>query len=373
MLENQDILPPEHLTVYIARTDLVFRTLFFTDGNPTGREVLVAGGIEPVEENVLLQWLPSGDMEEVRPNEKIQVTGDDQPYLIYGQSDRIYRLSMNKQSVLWPEDTISEEQLRKIGRVPDADKLALYRKGEDERILSTGESINLLEKGVEEVYSIPVTVTAEWTLNVQGVPIKSDIPKIPVREALLKAGFDPEKDWIIVLKDADGKVQLGIDDEIDLSKEGIEKLRLTPREINNGDNRRSTSDKPAFMLLPSDDEGFRLRGFEPRRVVEDNRQWLIFENYPLPNGLSPKAVAVALEIPPNYPRAEIDMFYCHPSVRRDDGVVIPQTNATERIEGRIYQRWSRHRGAQSRWDPRNDTVLTHLTLVDGALTTESKC
>ena len=368
MPETPDTLSPNHIVVNIAQTDLVFRTLFFTGENPTGREILVAGEIGPVEEVVLLQWLPNGDFEEIRLSEKIQGTHGEQPHLIYGKSDRIYRLRINNRSILWPESEISEGQLRLIGRIPEEHKLVLYRKNEDEHILRVGESIQLESMGIEVVQS----VATMWTLNVQGVSIESDTPKISVREALLKAGFDPNKDWIIVLKDEKGKSQLEIDDEIDLSREGIEKLRLTPREINNGDNGCSVEEELPFILLPSDEEGFRLRSLIPRRVLESNRRWLIFDNYPLPKGLSPQVVAVALEIPSSYPRAEIDMFYCHPAVRRDDGVTIPQTNVTETIEGKTYQRWSRHRGALSRWDSRTDTVLTHLTLVDGALTVESQ-
>ena len=372
MTDAPHTLPPGHLAVNIARTDLVFRTLFFEAGSPIGREVLAAGEIGPVEEVVLLQWLPNGDFEEIRSDERIQVTDGERPYLIYSQSDRLYRLSVNGQSVLWPEAAISEAQLRQIGRIAEGDKLVLRHKDGADRTLKAGEAIELAAAGSEAVYSVPGDVAAVWRLNVQGVPIESDTPKIGVREALLKAGFDPDKDWIIVLRDADGKRQLGIDDEIDLSKDGIERLRLTPREINNGDNALVPGVEPAFALLPSDDEGFRRRGFAPRRVVESGRRWLIFDVYPLPKGLSPQAVAIALEIPPSYPRAEIDMFYCHPEVRRDDGRAIPQTEARETIEGRSYQRWSRHRGAQSRWDARADTVLTHLTLVDGALAVESR-
>lgn len=371
MADAPNTLSPGHLAVNIARTDLVFHTLFFGGGSPTGREILAAGEIGPVEEVILLQWLPSGDFEEIRSDEKIQVTNEERPYLIYSQSDRLYRLSVNGQSVLWPEATISEAQLRQIGRIAEGHRLVLRGKDGTDRSLEVGEVIDLATEGSEAVYSVPVDVAAVWRLNVQGVPIDSDTPKIGVREALLKAGFDPDKDWIIVLRDADGKHQLGIDDEIDLSKDGIEKLRLTPREINNGDNALVTEAELAFALLPSDDEGFRRRGFKPRRVVEGGRRWLIFDVYPLPKGLSPRAVAIALEIPPSYPRAEIDMFYCHPAVGRDDGGAIPQTEARETIEGRTYQRWSRHRGAQSRWDAKTDTVLTHLTLVDGALAVES--
>ena len=372
MTDASDTLSPGHLAVNIARTDLVFRTLFFEAGSPTGGEILAAGEIGPAEEVVLLQWLPNGDFEEIRSDERIQVTNGERPYLIYGRSDRLYRLTVNGKCVFWPEVAISESQIRQIGRIADDEELVFRPKGGDERALKAGEELDLDGVGSEAVYSVPGTVATVWKLNVQGVPIKSDAPKIGVREALLKAGFDPDKDWIIVLRNADGKIQLGIDDEVDLSKEGIEKLRLTPREINNGDSARTPSAESAFALLPSDDEGFRRRGFAPRRVVEGGRRWLIFGGYPLPKGLSPPAVAVALEIPPSYPRAEIDMFYCHPAVRRDDGVTIPQTGAKEVIEGRTYQRWSRHRGAKSRWDARTDTVLTHLTLVDGALAAESR-
>ena len=371
MTDASDTLPLGRLALNIAQTDLVFRTLFFSRESPTGREILVTGEIRPIEEIVLLQWLPSGDFEEIRPDERIQVIDAERPYLIYGRSDRLYRLKVNGRSVLWPEAVISEVQLRRIGRIADGDELMLRLKDGGGRVLKGGESIDLSAAGSESVYSVPGAV-AVWTLNVQGVPIKSETPKIGVREALLKAGFDPAKDWIIVLKDADGKVQLSIDDEIDLSKEGIEKLRLTPREINNGDNARVSGAESAFALLPSDDEGFRRRGFAPRRVVERGRRWLIFDVYSLPKGLNPHVVALALEIPPSYPRAEIDMFYCYPAVRRRDGGVIPRTQATEVIEGRTYQRWSRHRGAQSRWDAKTDTVLTHLTLVDGALAVESR-
>ncbi len=77
-----DRLPPGHLVVNIARTDLVFRTLFFEAGSPAGREVLAAGEIGPVEEVVLLQWLPNGDFEEIRSEERIQATEGERPHLI---------------------------------------------------------------------------------------------------------------------------------------------------------------------------------------------------------------------------------------------------------------------------------------------------
>ena len=49
-----------------------------------------------------------------------------------------------------------------------------------------------------------------WKMNVQGVKIESDIPEISVRDALLKAEFNPDQGWIIILKSASGKRQVDL-------------------------------------------------------------------------------------------------------------------------------------------------------------------
>src|SRR5260370_18701222 len=65
-----------------------------------------------------------------------------------------------------------------------------------------------------------------WKLNVQGVIIESRLPTIIVRDALKKAGFDPDAGWIIVLKVA-GEPRKNVDLSaiIDLQHPWIEKLR----------------------------------------------------------------------------------------------------------------------------------------------------
>ena len=360
-----ETLPSSGFAVNIAGTDLVFRTVFLVEERPTGTNIFKAGGIEALEETVLLQWLESGDFEEIRPDELIHTDEGGVPHLIYACSDRLYRLLLNEHAVLWPDDKISGDQLRKIGRIPEEHTLFIAVKGEKGRKIGKDEQVQLDRVGNEVFYS----QAPFWSLNVQGVIIRSDSPRLSVREALLKAGFDPDKDWIIVLKRVDGKVELKIDDIIDLSGRDIEKIRLTPREINNGDARGLGVDS-SFSLLPKDDEGLDQRGLITRRVIENGRRWLIADAFPVPPGLSPDTVALALEIPSSYPRAEIDMFYCHPAIRRNDGNQIPQTQVTEIIEGKEFQRWSRHRGERSRWDPTSDSVLTHLALVDAALLVE---
>ena len=366
MSANTHTLPQNRFSVNVASTDLVFRSLLVNKVCPTGRDVLKAGEIGIPEETVLLQWLASGDFEEIRPDEPIRIPDQGPPSLIYGRADRLYRLTLDQRFVLWPDETITEKQLRVIGRVPEERELFLERRDEEDLKIEPTVPLNLASMGGEVVYS----VAPFWSLNVQGVVIQVEAAKISVHEAILKAGFDPDKNWIIVAKGSKGKAQIDADDVIDLSQCEIEKIRLTPREINNGDSQAGQTTVHGFSLLPTDEEGLERRGIVARCVIDNGRRWLIIDKYPLPNGLSPHSASLAFEIPSSYPRAEIDMFYCYPAVRRVDGRGIPQTQVTEVIEGKNFQRWSRHRGAKSRWDPTTDSVLTHLTLVDASLRAE---
>src|ERR1700728_2489692 len=92
-----------------------------------------------------------------------------------------------------------------------------------------------------------------WKLNVQGVIIELPQPEIVVRQAIKQAGFNPDTPWIIILKVAgELKREVDLSFVIDLRHKGIEKLRLTPRQINNGE--MATGQRVEFALLPQDVE-----------------------------------------------------------------------------------------------------------------------
>ena len=102
-------------------------------------------------------------------------------------------------------------------------------------------------------------------------------------------------------------------------------------------------------------------------VVSEGRRWLLIHDYQLPVGFNRSSTLLALDIPPSYPGAEIDMFYFNPPLDLAGGGGIPSTHITATINGIVYQGWSRHRGPQSPWKPATDNVITHLGLVEGAL------
>lgn len=349
--------------IEVADIDLDFRTVTVSDTTPTGSQILSYVDVSPREEYIVLHWLASGDLEEIRPDETVNIAGTVPHRFIVTKADRLFRLVLDDRSLAWPKPKISEAVLRQLGQVDLDAQLYLRKDDGPDQLVERGANLSLAETGVENVYS----KRAAWKLNVQGVVIQSVNPTITVRNALVEAGFDPNQAWIIVLKTSEAKRPVGIDETVDLRAPGIEKLRLTPRDINNGE---SAEPKREFRLLPVDEKGLGDRGLSWETLVEAGHRWLLLRDYPLPPGYTIGATTIALEVPNGYPAAEIDMFYCWPFLVPSNGAAIPQTQATATIRGNAYQRWSRHRGPGSPWRSGTDNVLTHLALVDAALLRE---
>jgi hypothetical protein len=204
-----------------------------------------------------------------------------------------------------------------------------------------------------------------WKLNVQGVIIESLHPKIVVRDAIKLAGFDPDVGWIIILKVAgEPRKEVDLNATIDLTHPGVEKLRLTPRQINNGE--AAVPRRQDFALLPLDEAHLDRLGLRWETIIDGARRWLLVRSYPLPQGYTVAVADIAIEVPVSYPGAQLDMFYCHPHLALANGQAIPQVQCTESVTGIGFQRWSRHR----QWDSARDNVGTHLALVDESLRRE---
>lgn len=56
------------------------------------------------------------------------------------------------------------------------------------------------------------------------------------------------------------------------------------------------------------------------------------------------------------------MAYFNPAIRRVDGGTIPCTEATQRIDGLDWQRWSRHYTPANPWKIGEYNILTHYLL-----------
>lgn len=117
-----------------------------------------------------------------------------------------------------------------------------------------------------------------------------------------------------------------------------------------------------FALPPEDVAFIEEMGWPWEAIRNGNGMWLIIHEYPVPDGYQVKATSVALQLAATYPEAQIDMAYFYPALSRVDRIAIRQL-ADQQLDGKVWQRWSRHRTAQNPWRPGLDGLETHMLLV----------
>lgn len=335
------------------------RVVELKDFTPTAEQILNAAGFRPAVEFALILLPKNGPSREVGLDEIVDL--NDVHEFFSASVDRIHYFILNDERYAWFRE-VDEQSLRKLGGINKSQSVWLERRDEADREVDADETIDLSTSGIERLYSRKKS----WKLDVHGVLIKSDSPNILVRDALTQAGIDPEQDWIIILKvKGEPKEQVSLCDYIDLTRPGIERLRITPGKINNGEAPLTLK---VFSLLPKDELFLRESNMTWKTVV-DGKRWLIIENYVLPEGYTHKECSVAIEIPSSYPSAQLDMFYCFPALSLSSGKTIPQAQVFQSIEGNSYQRWSRHRAPGS-WSPQKDSVISQLGLVEESLMRE---
>lgn len=357
------------LVIQVADLSLVFRQSQVSTVTPTGAQLAQAGGFNPDQGAAVLAVLANGELEDVRPTEVVDLATTSRHFVV-ALSDRLYKLAINGVVYEWPARIVSGGQLRKLDQVPEDRVVYQTLRDGVERLLGAHDLVDLDGPEIEQF----MTRTRHWTLNVQGVRLTVPHSTIVVRQAIKDAGFDATKPWIIVLRvHGEPKREVGLDDVIDLRAPGIEKLRLTPREVNNGEG--ANAPLRVFALLPADVRFLDGLGCCWETRIEStpdghSRRWLLIHDYPLPHGFTMERTLMALEIPLTYPGAQIDMFYTYPALALTTGQPIPSTQVSGVIGGNTFNGWSRHRGQASAWDPQTDNIVTHLALVESALLKE---
>lgn len=119
-----------------------------------------------------------------------------------------------------------------------------------------------------------------------------------------------------------------------------------------------------LFQLPENDIAFLdSLGLDWESVTDSGMNWIIIYDYPVSPGYNHESVTVAIKIETGYPRTPLDMVYFYPGLERQDGKGITAI-CGQRIDGKQFQRWSRHRTAQNPWREGVDDISTHLSLVD---------
>lgn len=102
---------------------------------------------------------------------------------------------------------------------------------------------------------------------------------------------------------------------------------------------------------------------------ENNFRWLLLNEFNIPNGYNVKFSTAAISIPVDYPDAQLDMVYFYPHLSIDNKI-INAANHNQLIDGKLYQRWSRHYSSSNPWNMGVDSIITHIMAIENWLVRE---
>jgi hypothetical protein len=124
-----------------------------------------------------------------------------------------------------------------------------------------------------------------------------------------------------------------------------------------------------FDLLPEDQKF--LEDYDlPWETIVDGSQWVLIHDFPTPAGYNHAKVTAAIRLETGYPNTALDMVYFFPALSRKDGKAINATQAQQGIDGKTFQRWSRHRTPQNPWKAGQDNIGSHIFLIEDWLERE---
>ena len=118
------------------------------------------------------------------------------------------------------------------------------------------------------------------------------------------------------------------------------------------------------FTLRENDKTFLLNYGLPWEAMHEGSQWVLIHNFPTHGGYIQAEVSIAVRLETGYPHAQLDMVYVYPHLQRRDGQIIPATQATQTLDGKQWQRWSRHRTSTNPWRPGEDSLETHIYLIE---------
>jgi E2/UBC family protein E len=124
-----------------------------------------------------------------------------------------------------------------------------------------------------------------------------------------------------------------------------------------------------FTPLPQDLEFLEDYGL-PWETIVDGSQWFLIHELPTHEGYNHPRVTAAIRIETGYPQAELNMVYFFPALARKDGKAIGATQTIQQLDGKAFQRWSRHRTGQNPWKAGRDHLGTHVLMVEDWLARE---
>lgn len=192
------------------------------------------------------------------------------------------------------------------------------------------------------------------------------------KDLLALVGLSPDQYRLFEL--GDGHKEVMPDQVIDLSECGIERFKSVAKHANEGKEAAaiaaSSPLRREIELLPEDVDYLNKHYQKWETLLQGNTGWILIHDFSVPESYQVETSTIAFMIPSSYPTTEFDMMYFYPELRRKDGQPIGALSP-QVLDGKNFQRWSRHRIAGV-WRSGIDNLETHVLSVQAWLIDELK-
>lgn len=196
--------------IQIADQRLDFQQIVLSDPVPTGREIISAAGHRDVDKFIVLQQLPSGDLEELRLNEHTDLRKSGIEKFIVVRSDRSFRLVLDSERQEWPAELINGLTLKRLGG-KKFDEVSVFLEGTEEadREVEDEEFVDLAQPGVERFYFRALEREVVISVNDKPVRISRGVHTgKEIKEAAIAQGLRINLDFVLSLHENSGGARI---------------------------------------------------------------------------------------------------------------------------------------------------------------------
>lgn len=128
---------------------LAFRNIEVPDPVPTGRQILESAGLERRADYLLYAILASGDFEDIRLDETVDLRGKGAERFIAFRSDRDFKFTLNDRQLAWGHPELPGTVLYDLVDASSDEAIFLEVRGGDDRLIEPEDIINLDAPGIE--------------------------------------------------------------------------------------------------------------------------------------------------------------------------------------------------------------------------------
>ncbi len=135
--------------------DLNFRPIDVPDPVPTGRQILEAAGLDRRDDYLLFTLLDSGDFEDIRLDETIDLRGKGAERFIAFKSDRDFKFTLNDRQMAWGRTELPASILYELAHPSPEEAVFLEVPGGEDRLIEPDARIDLGPSGLERFITAP--------------------------------------------------------------------------------------------------------------------------------------------------------------------------------------------------------------------------